>query len=245
MDKRNPNRVTLKLGERVSAPRFRVAVGAFLSAVDAVATSMTGDPKAIQWFVSVEKGSQLINTDPELASASLRVVPGVGRELAKGIAAIENNGAIPQYFRDSALKHLRRLTHATAASQSPVTASIIVDDEELPITSRTALALDDLARVKFRDYGSIEGRIETVSKRGTPKFIVYDALTDAPVRCDVGQDLQQEALRAFGKRVCATGLVKYRQDGRPISVKVESLSRFPDEDELPTADEVYGVLSRP
>jgi hypothetical protein len=47
---------------------------------------------------------------------------------------------------------------------------------------------------------------------------------------------------ALGKRVMAGGVLNVKRSGPATSLRVESLEVFPDEYDLPSVDEVLGIL---
>jgi hypothetical protein len=46
----------------------------------------------------------------------------------------------------------------------------------------------------------------------------------------------------FRKRVEVSGIIHYRRNGTPISIDVERLEALPDDSELPSLDDVRGLL---
>ena len=52
----------------------------------------------------------------------------------------------------------------------------------------------------------------------------------------------QDAFANFRKRVEVSGVIHYRRNGTPISVEVEAIDPLPEDSELPTSNEVRGLL---
>lgn len=94
----------------------------------------------------------------------------------------------------------------------------------------------------IEDYGSIEGRLQTVTERGRLQFIVYERLWDRPVRCFIPDHLTEEAVAAFRTRVEVYGLIRYRKDGQPVSIDVDEIVGFPPDAEIPSFRDVHGIL---
>lgn len=92
------------------------------------------------------------------------------------------------------------------------------------------------------DHGSVEGRLQTVSERGGFKFVIYDILWDRPIRCHLPETLIDRAMEAFGHRVEVYGLVTYRRDGKPLSIKVDAIEPLTVNRHIPSFREVYGIL---
>jgi hypothetical protein len=51
-----------------------------------------------------------------------------------------------------------------------------------------------------------------------------------------------ELFTKFRRRVEVSGLIHYRRNGVPISIDVESIEILPDDSDLPSLDDVRGIL---
>ena len=100
----------------------------------------------------------------------------------------------------------------------------------------------EILREAFEDHGSVEGLLQVASERGSFHVTVYEPLWDQPIRCSVTPERLQECLRLFGQRVEVFGLVRYRNDGTPISIEAEEIVPFPQVEGLPSPDDVRGIL---
>ena len=49
-------------------------------------------------------------------------------------------------------------------------------------------------------------------------------------------------LKAFGKRVAATGFIHSRRSGEKVSIQVSRLYVFPPDEELPSSRDMLGIL---
>ena len=112
------------------------------------------------------------------------------------------------------------------------------------LTEKTVANVDALLGSAIKDYGTVEGYLRVLSVQGGTFIAVVDPLNDRAVRCWVSDELFDKAYKAFRKRVSVTGLIHYRKDGQPNSIEVDDLSVFPERSELPTAEEVHGILSK-
>ena len=92
--------------------------------------------------------------------------------------------------------------------------------------------------------GTVEGRLEGVNVHGGSRyFAVYDDLTGERIQCHFGHRISAHDIGlAVEKRVAVQGEIRYRENGEIVSVNALSLSSFPPEHELPTADDVLGIL---
>lgn len=234
--------LTLEIDGKISAAKFRQAVNAFLDLVDEVTRSMSGPTPTLRWIVTVESGSARLRARPEQIAKQGRRAPAVARAVEGGLRLLGRRAQRPKHFSGKALQRIREL--AKVPDGHDVTrATVRVGSSAVDVVPKTAENVETLLSPRYREIGTVEGRLQTLSDRGGVHFVIYDALTDDPVRCIVDPGQVDMALRAWRKRVAVTGLLRYRKDGEPISIDVEDIEEFPPESELPTADEVFGILS--
>jgi hypothetical protein len=96
-----------------------------------------------------------------------------------------------------------------------------------------------------RAIGTIEGRLEAVNVHGGVRhFYVYDSLTGERVMCDFGHRVASEQVgHALEHRVAVHGEITYRESGSVVRMSAQSLELFPPEEELPSSDDVRGILA--
>lgn len=111
------------------------------------------------------------------------------------------------------------------------------------------VGLDDRERFSeegdYRAIGSIEARIEALFAHDTPySCTAWTLLTNEPVRCFFSEpELLAAAYRNFQRRVTLRGILTSRVDGEVASMRVHSIEPFPSDDELPTVDDIRGMLA--
>lgn len=237
--------LTLDLeGGKIPAERFRRAVNSFLDLVNAVSDEVLGEAAKIRWLVSIRGGSAHLSAmpDPLIAPApAMHVIKAISR----GMRTVERNARRPKFFSDAALASAREL--ATVPDGKQIKSARVRSDEteSVVVSKRTVAHVDVILGAHIKDYGTVEGTLDSLSRRGGPHFAVYDALTDQAIRCYVPAERMEDAWKAFGRRVAVSGFIRYRKStGQPLSVEADDIVVFPPEHELPTADDVYGILSR-
>jgi len=241
MSKRAVQRLTLDLDGVLAAAQFSKGVNAFVDILDAATKDVAGSARAIRWIVSVEAGSSRVHALAESPAPNARV-PQVATVVARGLKLIGRRPQRPKHFSDAALVAAHDLGEVGGELRAKVRAQGGTTPTAADISRKVAVNVEVLLGARFQDYGTIEGRLQTLSERGGLHFAVYDALTDKAVRCAVSADRMAEAWKAFGRRVAVSGPIHYRRDGHPISIDVEHLTIFPNERDLPTADDVYGLF---
>lgn len=230
--------LTLELnGDDITPEIFVRGVRSFFAVLNEV-TDQIDD--TVGWRIQVKQGSNLIGVYPRGPTS-----PSVARiinSVEAGLAAIEHAEEEPEEFTERALVGARDLAKLALASDGGVTVKVWADKRAQYLSARSVTHVDDILGDAFEEHGAIIGKIQTVSERGGARFIIYDDLTDRAIRCVLSEDRLDDAMRAFGHRCEIYGMIRYRKDGQPNRMKVEDIVVFPPDSELPSAEDVRGML---
>lgn len=242
--KKDENSVTLDFdGPIVTPDTFRRLVSAFVDLLNAVTDKAAGTGKKTVWDMNVSTGSRLFIAravaDHKTTATTQRVITA----LPDGLKKLEKGTAVPPaYFDQRALRAARelasipkqrKLTYVRFRSKGP----------EVPVSQ---LSADTAIRLlgQHQALGSVEGRLRTISDRGALQFVVFDSLYDNGVNCFMSEELAEQAKDAFRKRVSVTGMIQYDPDGRPVSIRVDSIRVFKDVEELPPIKNLRGIFKK-
>ena len=240
-----PTDLTLEIGENLSPERFMAAARAFFGYVEEVSNVFTPDNRPLRWIVRVREGSALlavapaVTTPPEVAHAIYaRAEYGIRRLIERDI---EDSG-----LPEPALRYLRTLSEMTETGPNkapPVPIRLWIEKKPISFEPIIASVIREEGRADYNDYGTIEGRLETIQESyGTLQFYLRDAMLRQRVRCYFPEEMLPEAFDKFRKRVEVSGIIHYRKNGMPISIEAEQIIALPDDSELPTAEDVRGIL---
>jgi hypothetical protein len=243
--------MTLELdGADVTPERFQRAIRAFFGMVGEVTKSVCEGKPRVEWRVQVKKGSNLIGMSP-VPGFRPETVGLIASTVREGLASLDADGLSPPphfnspplHFNDAALRHVHELADIVIA-KTPQDFSIRLwtKKQSLPVTDRLAASSTLLLTGQVEDYGSIDGRLQTLSERGALRFVIYETLSDRGVPCFIEPEQWDAAMSGFRKRVEVYGLIKYRLDGVPVSIKVDEIVHFPAREDVPDFNEVHGIL---
>jgi hypothetical protein len=231
-------------GERITADRFLKGVASFFGIVTEVSEAVTGHRGGIEWIVSARAGSVVVDFKPVPVKADPLVVSETVRAIRDGLDLIERKPERPRYWSDAALKRAKELAGVTEPARQGLTqVSIDANAGGRKVTLRTKEHVDTLIGTELRALGSIEGRLRTVTEGGGLHFIVQDEVTHNEIRCYIKDEDVEKILGAFRKRVVVYGEICYRRDKQPASITVERFRVLRDRGDLPTPDEVRGILA--
>ncbi|RJP71359.1 MAG: hypothetical protein C4532_07485 [Candidatus Abyssobacteria bacterium SURF_17] len=230
-------------GSRVTAEEFVKGINAFFSLLNEVSANITGTPKGLRWIVRVEPGSVRMKFIPERLKPFPETPEEIVTKIDEGVRMIETRSERPTYFSDKALKRLRTLIQIRKGESGKVQPiKVGSNGKRSRLTQKSLANINRLFEGEYKDWGSIEGKLEMIAERPSYRFAVYDDLTDKPINCHFPKDILPEILKAFGKRVYVSGIIHYQGDGEPLSIDVEEIELFPSPQELPSASDVEGIL---
>jgi hypothetical protein len=246
--KRRPdNSVTLDFdGHLVTPEAFRRAVNAFVDLIREVSKEISGSGPKLQWNISVASGSRLVIANPVADPATRKIAREATIAIKNGIQRLEGGATTaPIYFTEAALKATRDLGALQDRDAKTIDyVKIRANGATEELTEKSVASTVTLVTGLHQALGCIEGKLQTISERGSFQFVVWDDLFDRGVNCFVDEDMLAEAIKYFRKRIAAFGIVQYDRDGRPISIDVQAIKPFPDVTTLPPIKSLRGIFKK-
>ncbi|MBV9785537.1 MAG: hypothetical protein JO264_17155 [Acidisphaera sp.] len=240
-----PTDLTLELGENLTPERFLAATRAFFGYVREVAYVLAPERELPKWVVVVREGSALLAVSPA-PNADGRVIQSIYSRAEEAIRHLDGGEIAGSGLSEAALKHLVALSdlagsYGPRSRASPV--RMWIRRRPVEVGANIARVVRDDWRIDYNDFGTIEGRLETIQdKDGNLQMQVRDATFRQTVRCHFPEEMLTDAFNNFRKRVDVSGTVHYRKNGTPVSIEVAAIEKLPADDELPTANDVRGLL---
>ena len=238
-------KVVLRLGgDKITANEFRKGLVSFQSVLEEVAKEFTRQAHAFTWFVGVERGSINVEFQPEAREMTKALLDSYIDVFNAGLDVLQKKAERPPFFNDAALENIEILSNLPSRKEdSGITKiSIVADESSHEITPYYGANVNHILEIQVRSLGSIEGELLTVSQRDGTRIVIYESLTDRAVQCYIPDEMLEQAINAFGGRVYVFGLISYGRDGRPKNIRVEELRVFPEDEDLPSAYDVCGIL---
>lgn len=237
-----PTDLTLEIGVDLTPDAFLAASRHFFGLIKEIAADAE-EEGTVGWRVKVKEGSNLIALEPDELSASDKV-DAVYRKFSEATTALMSGDIDEAGLTDSALNHYRQLSDLTASKKQAVTMRLWVKRSPQMIGPKIGEAIREDWRAGYKDVGTIDGRLLAIQESGaTLKIKIKDPLYKRAIDCTLPEDMIAEALSTFRKRVEVTGLIKYRRNGQPVSISVDTIHTMPDDDDLPSAEDVRGILA--
>ena len=204
------------------------------------------DGEAIQWGVQAKEGSTVLEYIPDCPAN-----PEALAVLRDGLNHFEVSSEPPPRFTKSMISSLHSISEATKTKKNGGTSvniwiakkSIGISESKKANISKAFKALKALKET-FTEYGSVEGRLQTLDSRAAYQFALYEPLYNKKIICIAGNIVSQDAHGLWGRRVEAEGMIKYSSDGLPSEIRVEKLSELPSSSDLPDYRETRGILKQ-
>lgn len=236
--------ITLELDEEeISLVDFSKAFDNFSGLVKELSKQFAPKKDASAWLVKVYPGSAGIGLSGKPGVFTSSEVNVIRSNLLVGLRELEK-GARPPFFTDKAVECSKGLGSLFKTKKAPANVRVWAGkDESLPVTRVIATKAENLLEVAYEDDGAVDGFLEKLSAHGQFEFVVYDALDDRAIKCEVEESKIQSAWSAFRKRVEVLGKVRYRKDGMPVSVRAKEIIPFPSSEEIPSLSEMRRLLA--
>jgi len=212
------------------------AAGTLATLVSEVSRSvMHGE--AVEWTVEVASGSVVLPVKPQVdADTRAQLV----RAVSDGLATVEDHAERPPHFSDRALVQARALANLST-DDHPV--RIGNGHRTVRLTKAMVAHVDQVTGDAPPRIGTVEGKLEAVNVHGRPTFAIWERATGQRVECVAGEGLTIEDLgAALGRRVAVRGRIRASKGGEKRKIDATDLHVFRSEHELPSADDVRGIL---
>lgn len=250
MARRNSNTaigLRLELEGQVTLQRLGEALDAWTDLLQEVGRDVAGASSrdAVRFVITEAKGGSLtlgVRPQPGRKSVPVAVMPRIAKTLTSGIRSLETRATRPKHFSDIALVKLRDLARLT----SPETPSVKVGNGTgagITLSSRLVAHVEAVLAPELESIGTVEGHLEGLITHGKNRFLIFDPITGRQVICFFsGRIDRQDVLKAYGRRVAASGVIRSRRSGEKVSISANRLYVLPSDDELPSVADVLGIL---
>lgn len=205
-----------------------------------------------KWYVSgFSLGSATVEILPDWPQAldeppegELELLRGAILErFVTGIEQLEQGERRPDGFSPVALKEIENLGNVIDGEISEIRVwQSAKPERELHLTKRIAARATELLNEKSIVFGSVEGKVVTLSLNQGGYFYIYDEGSASATRCPFpGEDDIEKIRSAFGERITVQGEIEYSAERKPV--RVTRLVNWWTHDDPPTpVDELIGAF---
>lgn len=209
-------------GEAVAFEDFAKAIAKFYDLISSLSSEAGGD---VSWVVYDLQRSSAVATikglgAPERIERVVKAYLDVGNAIAqrapipfspkvqnaaKGLTAILKHNVDAIRFENA-----ERDVTITRGMERNLSFKGHLEAKFIPVAPQTPLSA----------FGSVEGRIQTLTNRGGLRFTLYDTLHDKAVSCYLKEGFEIVMRDAWGKLAAVAGLVSRDPgNGRPLTIR--------------------------
>ena len=244
-----PATIYFRVGEKdeISLEEFLSLGQDLLKLLRELDATASAEPKgSVRWTIS----SLSKNSPPEIGVTAIRRPNREDRSLVvqhaaiEGSLALKNLGERPPDYSDAALLVLQRI----ADKSKKLGPSLIYSrgqngpGKESRIDVGTAQRVQELTAPRSQAWGTLVGRLDTISIRSGSEFRIIDEETRSPVRCRFHEDKLEKVKELLGARVMASGIIYANNFGSPLRLDVDGDVHIAKREDLPSIDEMIGLV---
>ena len=236
------NQIEIKIeGKGLTPDKFVLAAKSFFDLIQGVSKNVGA--KQVDWVVEVDKGSAILRGRVENPSPETEIAI---EDISRGIRSLRSGmKAVPSGFTRDEVRACQTL--ASLVDGNSIKAIFIQNGGSPEELSQTIVPTAEaiLTGETYTAFGSIEGKIDSLSDRQTFSCSILDPYLRREIVCYFQSEaVVEEAIRGFRKRVLAGGLIRYAKEGHPTSIVVDTIRIFPEESELPTIEDVQAIFKQ-
>lgn len=189
--------------------------------------------KTTRWVIAaVSYNSPLTMTIAQRPIRGRTANRDVPKAFIQGVKLLEKSSTEPPHFTPRIMQATRQIVNDSGKKGADLTISGPGGMTVKPTRNLIKHVDTALQNSHYREYTTIEGKLDTINIHRGLEFVVYDPLTDQPTVCRFDEKLEI-ARNALGHRVSVTGWATYNRQDQPISLEVDELQVFGDPSELP------------
>lgn len=207
--------VTFHMDGEITNEKFALAVRRFVDLVAALTKEYAAEGE-IRWVLSNLEAASLTATSQGIptAPADLPKVERVARAYVDVGERLATSAPLPYALPIQQPATLLR------SMLNPQNRSMRFENYDNDVTIEETA--DNVVRVATEagGYGAIQGRVQTLTSRGSLRFTLYDLLRDRAVSCYLAEGREGIMRDAWGRIATVEGWVKRdRESGRPLTVR--------------------------
>ena len=138
---------------------------------------------------------------------------------------------IPRHFTVHTLEKAKDMTAVLADGVQRVTLAR-PGGESLTVSQHLAANAEALLPKEYDELGTIRGKLESLDIHQTYGLSVWDILRRRRIECHFPPEIYETACGLMGRRVDASGKIRYSQEGVPIRMHVERMRVLSDHDAI-------------
>ena len=148
----------------------------------------------------------------------------------------------PPFYSDKALRAVLKLANLKKRGDIGDIELYTSPNERALITTTISRSVRFLIDAKYESEGSIVGSLDSITVHKSHEFRVWDEFSGRAVTCKFRKEMLDEVKEGLKRRVLVHGTLKRNAQSLPVSITVSEIEAQPDESQLPTIEEMSGLI---
>jgi hypothetical protein len=242
-----PQTIYLQIGQREKLPlgAFIAALKNFLGLLRDLDAAVSQDNRgSVVWeVVSLHQNSPpIVGVSPTPRSHAVQDMSAiVATQILQNTNLLTNGRDPTAYMSSSAMAHLESLAQGTKRlGRSTVMVNGDGPKQETQITEKTFEHVQQLTQVKYSGYGSVTGKLESITVHNKNEFRVWDEATNKAVTCSFNPAQESLIKDLLRQKVIVAGTVHANSAGVPVKLDAEHVEAASAV--LPTIESMSGLV---
>ena len=237
-----PTDLALEIGDDLDPKRFLATAREFFAFVESIVGPSLGHDR-VEWRVKVREGSSILALAPAEGVLADEARRAYARILSATTALVSADLSVAA-LTDEALERARKLSDLSQSKNGPIPMRVWVCRVPILFGPDVGDFIREETRPAYTDFGSVEGVLNAIQDgKGGLELRIRDPLWSRAIKCLLPEGLLGLAMETFRQRVELFGEIHYRKDDTPESIRVERLDPLPNDDDLPSIQDVRGLLA--
>lgn len=211
--------LTVELGQRIPFATYEFVAHRLLTILEDVESRIAGQDHAAHWVIQDDATVRIAASPNGVSAATLR---NVVDEVQRGFGSTDvPDGQQVTWPPGMGQAARRAIGDIVGRLKKDLDAITIIADDGPPLTIERAPAPGQMAKHLrgYVEYGQIDGFLDLISYRGGPHFGIEEHVTGRRIRCTFPGSLFDDVKAALRQRVVLEGMIHFRRDGTPVSVR--------------------------
>jgi hypothetical protein len=207
------NTLTITLDGDVTLPNFVEAILHFRNLVDLLSREVASNSQ-IEWLIDDLQTGSAIATVVGLSEEE-EAVQKVVTAYTKVGQSLQRRDPIP--FSEGVAREATAITKVIGERIISIRFQTEQDDT---VVYGSTDKLQSAPKKDIISFGTIKGKVQTISSRGKLKFTLYDPIFDKAITCYLDEQQEGKLKEIWGKQIHVTGRINRAPDsGRAVSIR--------------------------
>jgi hypothetical protein len=146
----------------------------------------------------------------------------ITHSLLNGLDSLEHQAVTPEYISVGGMERVQRMV-SLIGRNGATGFRVHADEDAIDLTVATGENIGKLLPVRRTAIGSVEGKLEGINLHRKLRVIVYHAITNRAVTCELADESVETAKEYLGRRVIVFGVLHKNANGETLKITVDRL----------------------